>query len=93
MTGKDGRFYNSQFDYNHDGKLDLYELSMYEDYCKQTYSPRDRRQNPFTLMYPCSGIRALIAGTVWIIGFLTMVAVPPLGALILLAAIRISEKR
>lgn len=93
MTGTDGRFYNPQFDYNHDGKLDLYERSIYENYCKQTYHPRDTRQNPFTLMYPCTGIRALIACAVWITGFLTMVAVPPLGALIILAAIRISEKK
>lgn len=31
MLGKDGRFYDPCFDFNGDGELDLFELSVLED--------------------------------------------------------------
>ena len=97
MTGTDGRFYDSHFDYNHDGKLDLNERICYDEMDPNYPGPRPGdyprgARNPFTLMMPCGGIAGLIAGLIWIAGFLLMIAVPPLGALLILAAVTITEK-
>lgn len=93
MTGTDGRIYDSHYDYDHDGKLNMFErmqfeesLDLHKDY------PISKRQNPFTLLFNCGGLRGLIGLSVWCVGFLTMVIVPPLGALIILAAIKITDK-
>lgn len=66
MNGTDGRLYDSHFDYNHDGKLDLYERTCFDELDPNYPGPRPGdsprgARNPFTMMMPCKGLAGLIA--------------------------------
>lgn len=93
MTGKDGKIYNARYDYNSDGKLDTNERIMYEANMESSgEGDWGKGRNPFTLMRTSSNIFInLIAAFIWIIGFGVLCIFPPLGALIILGAISLSE--
>lgn len=92
MTGSDGRLYDSHYDYDNDGKLDAYERAMYDDSFKSDYS-YSSKQSPFTLLYHCGGLTEIIATIIWLFGFICMIAFPPLGALIIIGAVTLTERK
>lgn len=91
--GTDGRDYDWHYDYDHDGKLNGYERSIYEEQFTSDTNNYSRRQSPFTLLYSgCNIFITLLAYAIWIVGFLMMLVFPPLGALIIVGAVTLTEK-
>lgn len=87
MTGEDGRIYDRHFDYDNDGKLNAFEGAMYDDSFGECESSGRVRG---TVGDACIGILAillkLLAIVMMIFGVILLVAVPPLGALLITGA-------
>ena len=93
MIGSDGRLYDEHFDYDHDGKLNAYERAMFDDSFKSSNTPRNSKQSCFTLLYHCGGATEFFATILWAIGFITCLAFPPIGVLIIVIAVTMTERK
>ena len=92
MLGKDGRLYDAHYDYDHDGKLSGFERSMYDDALDSAGDSFGGDRSPFTLMSnSCSIVAKIIGWIVWLCGFFMLFLLPPLGALLIMIAITITE--
>ncbi len=95
-TGSDGRIYDSHFDFDRDGKLDVSEYMIYQDtvYGDQSDPPSYKRSS---VNYSSGDsavwklIKAVFMIAVFALGFFLLIILPPLGAIFMVVGYAIKD--
>ena len=92
-TGDDGRFYDSHYDFNHDGHLDiseqlLYDDDVYGDGGNGSCGRRPVRRNAS----PLAGLLLLLFLGLFLFELFIAVLCAPVGVILIYFTIRLKEK-